>query len=272
MQTVFVDDVTVPTRLRQVDEATVGRLTESMAEIGLQQPISVWSESEYHVGLVAGAHRLAAAKRLGWEEIACVFVDLSQDQRQLWEIDENLMRSELSQAEYSRHVALRKEIYERLHPETAHGGHRGNQHTGGKPASRQVGDMANDRFTADTAAKTGKSERSVQRAAHRGERIAEDVLARIKGTRFDTGSYQDQLAKLDHEAQREKVERDLTAPAPATQSPPKNQPQNYKDADEEQLEALKRAWNKASKEARAQFLDWVHDNEPAVFDNSRSAA
>jgi hypothetical protein len=225
---VFVDGVTIPTRLRQVDEAAVGRLAESMAEIGLQQPISVFSQSDDHLELVAGAHRLKAAKRLGWDQIPCVYVNLTEDQRALWEIDENLMRSELSQAEYSRHVALRKDIYERLHPETAHGA------SGrGRKKSDQVGhSKAAERFTADTAAKTGKSETSVKRAVHRGEQIAGDVLARIKGTRLDTGKYQDELAKLDEEAQREKVEADLAQPE--LQKPtnaPKRRQQQAEDRD-----------------------------------------
>jgi len=49
----------------------------------------------------------------------------------------------------------RKEAYEALHPETAHGAI-GN----GREKSRQVGDSTSDRFTADTATKTGESERS----------------------------------------------------------------------------------------------------------------
>ena len=43
------------------------------------------------------------------------------------------------------------ELYEILHPETAHGGDR--------RASRQIGD-SNDRFTADTAERTGRSDRA----------------------------------------------------------------------------------------------------------------
>jgi hypothetical protein len=45
-----------------------------------------------------------------------------------------------------------------MHPETKDGGDHGNQHTGGK-ATRQNGDLA-DRFTKDTADKTGMSERT----------------------------------------------------------------------------------------------------------------
>jgi integrase len=60
----------------------------------------------------------------------------------------------------------RKVIYEELHPSTEHGGAR-------RGSSRQVGDLKEDgRFTSDTAAITGKSERAVQRDAERGEKIA----------------------------------------------------------------------------------------------------
>ncbi|OZB28217.1 hypothetical protein [Acidiphilium sp. 34-64-41] len=48
----------------------------------------------------------------------------------------------------------RKEAYEALHPETKHGE---NQHT----RSRQLGDSSTDRFTADTATRTGQSERAL---------------------------------------------------------------------------------------------------------------
>jgi hypothetical protein len=59
-------------------------------------------------------------------------------------------------------TARRKQAYEALHPETVNGQ---NQHT----RVRQVGEPSPeppaDRFTADTAAKTGQSERKVQRDA-----------------------------------------------------------------------------------------------------------
>ena len=61
----------------------------------------------------------------------------------------------------------RKEAYEALHPETRHG-------TPG--VSRQVGDThersSESRFTADTASRTGQSERSVQPAPARLSRTA----------------------------------------------------------------------------------------------------
>ena len=45
----------------------------------------------------------------------------------------------------------------------------------------------------------------------------------------------------------------------------------YHDADEDQLESLKRAWNRAGGEVREQFLTWTQDNERPVFDNGGRA-
>lgn len=71
----------------------------------------------------------------------------------------------LTPAERATFTRRRKEAYEALHPETRHGGDR--------KSSRQLGDLNDDRFTADTAARTGQSERAVQRDAERGEKVAE---------------------------------------------------------------------------------------------------
>lgn len=68
----------------------------------------------------------------------------------------------------------RKMLYEILHPETVHGGDRGNQYTGGKAASRQNGDLP-DRFTAATAKATGRAERSIQRDAKIGKELGNDT-------------------------------------------------------------------------------------------------
>lgn len=75
-----------------------------------------------------------------------------------------------SKAERALFTRRRKDIYEAIHPETRHGGDRG--------ASRKIGDTA--RFTADTATRTGRSERDVQRDATRDERIDEDGRAQKK--------------------------------------------------------------------------------------------
>jgi hypothetical protein len=44
-----------------------------------------------------------------------------------------------------------------------------------------------------------------------GEKIAADVLRRIRGKFLDNGVYSDELKKLSHDEQRAKVERDIKA-------------------------------------------------------------
>src|SRR5690606_29992345 len=55
--------------------------------------------------LVTGAHRLAAARQLGWERIPCVVMDTETEaQARMWEIAENLHRAELTALERSEHI------------------------------------------------------------------------------------------------------------------------------------------------------------------------
>lgn len=114
----YVDDVEVaPGRLRDVDDSAVDRLAQSMSEVGLRTPISVRHYTERPnflpaqastgdaVVLWTGAHRLAAAKRLGWEQIECiVYFEGDEIDGQLWEIAENLHRAELTKAQRDDHI------------------------------------------------------------------------------------------------------------------------------------------------------------------------
>lgn len=95
-----------------------------------------------------------------------------------------MIRNELSAAERAIHIAQRKKLYEQMQPETKNGKHpnRAKQHR--KPEDRQVGDLP-DRFTADTAVKTGTSERAIQRDAARGAKIKN--IEKVIGTSLDKG-------------------------------------------------------------------------------------
>ena len=150
---VFIDDVKVGERHRQVDAAKVSGLAESMKALGLQQPISVYLESDDTVLLVAGLHRLEAARSLGWEEIEASFVHLSEIDRELWEIDENLARSELTTEEKREHLRRRKELWDKRQAEENNGTSRPTIRGRGRPKE----------FAADTAASTGLSKRQINR-------------------------------------------------------------------------------------------------------------
>lgn len=239
---------------RKINDDGVRALVASIREIGIINPLRVRPAQRYVEGvladayeLIAGAHRLKAARKIGLDAIPCVVVNDDDLHAELAMIDENLCRAELSPADRAAQTARRKAIYETLHPETRHGVI-GN----GREKSCQVGDSTSEtvaRFTADTAEKIGKSERAVQRDAERGEKVAPDVLARVRGTSLDSGAYLDRLKALPPDEQRARVERALAAPV----IKPTQRALTDAEAVEKQFQAIVAAWNKAVPEARDRF-------------------
>jgi ParB/RepB/Spo0J family partition protein len=247
---------------RKVDDATVKALAASIAEIGIINPLRVRPSRGFVDGVqsdvyevIAGVHRLKAARKAGIEAVPCVIVDDDDLHAELAMIDENLCRAELSPADRAAQTARRKAIYLELHPETAHGENQW---------SRQVGEPTAERFTAETANAIGKSERTVQRDAERGEKISDRALALVRGSRLDTGEYLDKLKKLPHDEQVAKVQRDRTQPVQA-RKPVKiaDDPLSDMESQERQVAALMAAWNRASPDARQEFLQRI---DAPVFD------
>jgi hypothetical protein len=82
----------------------------------------------------------------------------------------------------------------------------------GVPAPERDESTEDERdFYKKTAAQTGRSEASVKADHKRGKEIEPDVLATIKGTHLDKGTYLDTLRGLSPGRQRTKVEKDLDA-------------------------------------------------------------
>lgn len=102
-----VADIVVRKRLRPVTPEGVAKMVAWLSDGGQKTPISVRVDGDAaHPILVAGAHRLAAAKELGWPTIVCVFEDMDEVDAQLWEIAENLHRNELTALERDEQVSL----------------------------------------------------------------------------------------------------------------------------------------------------------------------
>jgi ParB-like chromosome segregation protein Spo0J len=184
-------------RKRKLRPETVRELGESMGAQGQLQSIIVRPRAEGGYWLVVGLHRVAAARKLKWKVLRATVLDLNTDQAELVEIDENLIRADLTPVERAMHMARRKELYEKAHPETKPTKEGG---PGRAKTRRQNGDDAADRFTKDAASNIGKSERSVQRDVERGKKIP--VLDEIKGTCLDKKGELDALAKLPADEQR----------------------------------------------------------------------
>jgi N6-adenosine-specific RNA methylase IME4 len=190
-----------------LDPDKVSAIAASFRETGRQiNEIQVRPEG-WKFRVVAGRHRCEAAQRIGLGAMRSVVLPYStvEDKlrAELIEIDENLARRNLTLAMEAALTARRKGIYEQLHPETAHGGDR--------RSSRQNGDLKNDsddkRFTEAQAEITGKSERSVQRAAARGQALGVDALSRVTNTSLDKGDELDALAKLPEEKRTPLIDR-----------------------------------------------------------------
>jgi hypothetical protein len=157
-----VEDIVIGERHRALSESAVERLSASMRDIGLRQPISVRIVEEMEVDgeltagvpvLVAGAHRLASAKALGWSHIDCIEVDDDEIAAEMWEIAENLHRLDLTKDQRDEHIRRYAELIEakrRIVPQVAE--------QMPKPRGRPVS------VTREIASATGLSDDTVRRA------------------------------------------------------------------------------------------------------------
>ena len=101
-----VKEVVVGERMRSLDEGKVLELMTSYETCGVINPISV--DEEFN--LLAGAHRLNAAVNLGWTTIEAKIFTEDDLQKQLIEIDENLIRNELCYISAAEHILERERI------------------------------------------------------------------------------------------------------------------------------------------------------------------
>ena len=101
-----VADIRVEKRLRQVDESKVLELMQSYEEVGVINPISV----DEDLVLIAGAHRLAAARNLDWETIEAKVFDEDELTKLLIQVSENLFRNDLCYIGTSEHIQERERI------------------------------------------------------------------------------------------------------------------------------------------------------------------
>ena len=163
---------------READQDAVQDLANSITELGLINPITV--DQDYT--LIAGLHRLEAAKQLGWREIECNVTSLDGLLAELAEIDENVVRKGLSAIEYNDLLLRRKEIYETLHPEIKHGGDRKSEKI--KIAKCNLDPPKS--FIEDTAEKLGVHPTTVARQIQTAKNLTSETkdIIRESGTKI----------------------------------------------------------------------------------------
>lgn len=171
MNTANIDDIKIPSHRKA--RGSIEELANSIKELGLLNPITITSD----FALVAGYHRYLACKSLGWKEIPTVTIHVDGLRAELAEIDENLIRNELSVIDRGENLVKRKKIYEALYPQTKRGGDRRSE-----DAKNQTAESAVWSFNKDTATKTGLSERVVRQDIQ----IANDIAPAVKDIIRDT--------------------------------------------------------------------------------------
>jgi len=162
-----IAEIKVKARKRKLDENKVRTIADSFAAIGQLQPITVVRYDGMY-RLVAGLHRLEAAKRIGWQTIEATIFDGDEVEVELAEIDENLMRNDLTVLEQGEHLVRRQELI---------GWKKGmNQHSlGGETVSPP-------KATNEIAQSIGLTERSAQQRMQAARDIVPEVKDAIRQT------------------------------------------------------------------------------------------
>lgn len=244
-------------RLRPVDADQALLIAASMDAIGLKTPVQVRTapkKSKLPYVLVIGGHRCEAAAQLGWDEIDAIVVEMTADEARMLEVDENLYRAELTALDRAVFLAEKKRLYEKVHPETKHGGDR---------VSEQVPIFGNlvSRFTEEVTERLGYSQTSVYRILKRAE-LPEDIRNRLAGTPIaDNGSELDALLRLEPSQRHRALDLVFAEKAPRVAVAARHLT-GARDvaapvtADAE-FEALKRVWKAAGTASRARFLAYL---------------
>lgn len=244
-------------RLRPVSEAGVATIVASVREIGqIANPVVVRQmrrKGETVWIVLDGAHRLAAAVELGWDEVPVRVFECTDDQARIMEIDANLAGAELNPLDTAVFLASRKAVYEKMHPETKAGV------AGGLARQGLASDMMS--FADVTAEKFGMSKRHVERLVAAGTRLGPDEVAKLRAAprKVTLKDLQD-IAKIKTATDRYGVVAALTegraknvSSALKTLQAPVETPQ--KDPVEDQFSTLKTAWKRAGAQARRRFVD-----------------
>ena len=240
-----------PDRYRTIQDDKVELISQSAERIGIKHPIHIRyvermvidGKEELSVPVcISGAHRTLAAIKVGLQQIPCFEFTDDDIAAELWEIDENLCRADLSPAEEAAHLQRRRELWNSgtSCPETR---------APGRPQE----------FAAETATATGQSKRDINRKLRRAENVV--VLGEIRGTCLDKGAELDALAEKPPAEQKALAKRAKSGEKVSAQDVLSEQ-----EIADKQVKSLVRAWNKACPEARARFREFI---DSPVMDKAR---
>ena len=184
----------------------ISELANSMERVGLLNPITLTEQ----LTLIAGFHRIEAAKQLGWTAIDANIKSLTELEAELAEIDENLVRNELTALERAEELARRKRVYLVLYPETKHGAQGGGREGKGTRLKTETAESAVSvpSFVEDSSAKIGRSERGVRVDVQIATAIPAEVRDLLRDTPIaDQKTDLLKIARMSPEQQKTVAER-----------------------------------------------------------------
>jgi ParB family chromosome partitioning protein len=183
---VKLSDIRIGKRKRARDISKVRALAESIKAVGLLNPVTLNSDNE----LISGLHRLEAYKLLGFETIEATKKDFAAIQRELAEIDENLIRKELSALELGEFLVTRDELLDAMGLRAKAGD---NQHTLRGSAPKTTKQIANE---------IGIAERTLQLHKQIVNNLTEPTKVKIRNTEIaNNGTALLEISKLPPEQQ-----------------------------------------------------------------------
>lgn len=172
LQTISLDVIKVDEKSRLRATGDITPIKDSIENLGmLINPITI--DTDYN--LIAGFHRYLACKELKHKEIPVRIVDKNIN-KVLLEIDENLIRNNLTTLETAQQLLKRKGIYETMYPDS-------------KPENIKRNNFASvyttKSFTKDVSERTNKSQRWVQSHIKIADNLTPESVQKIKGTELE---------------------------------------------------------------------------------------
>lgn len=257
-----VDTIDDSNRLRPVSEAGVESLIASIGELGvMKDPIHVRKTKSGTFVLIAGGHRLEAARRLGWSAIeAKVWAEVTDDWARLMEIDDNLAGAEMNALDTAIFLAERKRVYEKLHPETKQG-------IAGAVSRWNATEPSSVAFVTATAEKFGLSSRQIRKIAAAGEKLGNDEIDLLRGSdRPVTLKDLTEISKIGEDADRKAVVMRLSSGKVKTAAEARRALASSdtsalpKDPVEEAFKDLFARWKRAPVAARRRLVSEIYDD------------
>ncbi|HDZ74967.1 MAG TPA: hypothetical protein ENH55_19810 [Aurantimonas coralicida] len=188
-----IDKITVGERQAEFQPEWAAAIAATLPDMGLKQPIEIAAQGDGY-RLIAGFHRLEAAKLAGWADIPARIVHLDDANEKasmaIHEAMENLMRRDITALDRCAHLAAAKDAHDQLYPKASKRGPK-TRHDAEFGAS-----MPQFSFSKTVARQVGLQGRQVNRLVATWNGLSAKSRIRLRGTNL--ADKQSELFELSH--------------------------------------------------------------------------